>query len=259
MRGRLTDPSPPWAFPLLTCGLQGSCFAPWTSSTSPQPTATSPKPPAASSPSSPSLLAWSSLLPSQCLLLLSLSPSFHPSYFSPPLPALSLVFQTIPALQNRASQWLVRSRGRKAFLACGEGQLFQSLLSSQIPYSRAKGSWKDRSRKWTGTMSSIMCQQYAGCYASWNSQSSRVWRLSIITHVFQRKKLRIQEVIELAQLYSWKWGSQHSGSRPARVQSLCSLASLQPHLPAEVMETSPSPYLGMFTPFFKCPRVSRIC
>lgn len=194
MRGHLTDPSPPRAFsllaysvpraPALPCGLPVctpnrqlhllsllQCPAPILH-----------------------LLLWLGLLflplgaCSSCssLLPLALLASILPcplSIWSPRAPL---------ALQNGASQQLVHNRDTKALLAYSKGQSFQSPLSSQIPCSRAEGSWKNRSRKQTEIVFSIMCQQYAGCYASLISLNPhKSLEVSIIIDIFQRKKLRI--------------------------------------------------------------------
>lgn len=108
--------------------------------------------------------------PSRCLLLQLVSPCI-----SPPLPSLSN--HSCLSKQSVTAAALFPGGAGRPFKPMARGsQSFQSLLHSQIPCSRAGGSWKDRSRKATGIRSSIMCQQYAGGDAYLISQSSHQFR-----------------------------------------------------------------------------------
>lgn len=256
MRGDLTDPSPPWAFPLLAtpspgillCSQNTQHIPPDLSCISKAPAA-----PALSGAISTDLVCpWNLSVPASPVPLSLLSPFL-------PLPAqarsqIGLPKHPCPSKQSFTVAGFYR--GRKALLAYGSsGQSFQGPLSSQIPCPGAEGCfWKDRSRNPTGSKSSVMCQQYTRHLISLNPPHSL--EVTIAIHIFQRKKPRIQEATEFVEHHTVGSGANivEAGLPESTACALKPL--LTPPSPCGGHGYSyllPSLHLGMLTPVCECP------
>lgn len=212
--------------PHLLCP-QASCFAPWTAV--------------------PQLHLLSALAPSPSRTISGSSSLVSPSPVWSPKPP--------PPFQTELySGCCVPRRGRKALRAYGEGHSSQSPLHSQIPCSRAEGSWRDRSRKPTEIKFSIMCQPCAGCYAysiSLNPYTSSEVRIS--SHRESEKSQSLPRAsMEVRLLTFWKQVCLSP-------ESMFSGLTLPPPCGGHGdFCRSPIPPPGMLTLSLNVPRVSRI-